>query len=156
VFAEGLRQAPEGSWFRHNFDLAISLMDKYDRNHHALWMELHQVLRGEYKSSVPEAVVAAFTIYLLTDGNFRDCTVYACNFGRDSDTIGAIAGALAGATGGIDVIPVDWVERVRQPNGTCLQFTAKRDIVEVALKLTRLRELDSHNEKLDLVAASKD
>lgn len=155
VFEEGMSRAPEGSWFRHNFNQAVCVMDKHGRNLHAVWMDLHRALRSEYKSSVPEAVVSAFTIYLLTDGNFRDCAVYACNFGRDSDTIGAIAGALAGATGGIDNIPVDWVERVKQPSGTCLQFTVQRDIVEVALQLTQLRESEFSNEKLDLVVASK-
>ena len=156
VFEEGLSRAPEGSWFRHNFDRAISIMGKNGHDVHAVWMELHRALRSEYKSSVPEAVVSAFAIYLLTDGDFRDCTVYACNFGRDSDTIGAIAGALAGATGGIDNIPTEWVERVRRPSGTCLQFTVQRDIVEVALQLTQLRELDSRDEEiLDSVVASK-
>jgi ADP-ribosylglycohydrolase len=101
-------------------------------------MELHQVLRGEYKASVPEAVVSAFAIFLLTDGDFRNGIVYSGNFGRDSDTIGAVAGALAGAVCGLANIPDDWVARVRRPSGTCLQFTADLDIVDVAHQLAGL------------------
>jgi len=140
IFDEGMRRAPEGSWLLHNFTQALALMDKYDRNLHAVWMELHQLLRGEYKASVPEAVVSAFAVFLLTGGNFKDSIVYSGNFGRDSDTIGAVAGALAGAMGGLSNIPGTWTSRVRKPNGTCLQFTADLDIVEVAQNLTTLRK----------------
>jgi ADP-ribosylglycohydrolase len=92
---------------------------------------------------------------LLTGGNFRNCIVYASNFGRDSDTIGAIAGALAGASGGLSSIPKEWVEKVRHPSGTCLQFTTQRDIVEVALQLTTLTKNISSNEKHVAGAAAK-
>lgn len=139
VFAAGVQQAPEGSWLKHNFERASAIIDKHDRNLHAAWMELHRALRGEYKASAPEAVVSAFAIFRLTDGDFRSGIVYSGNFGRDSDTIGAIAGALAGAAGGLSSIPEDWAARVRRPGGTCLQFTAGLDIVNVAHKLVRLR-----------------
>jgi ADP-ribosylglycohydrolase len=155
VFEEGVSRAPEGSWLSHNFNQARSILNKSGHDLHAVWMELHQALRSEYKSSVPEAVVSAFVVYLLTDGNFRNCIVYASNFGRDSDTIGAIAGALAGASGGLSSIPKEWVERVRHPSGTCLQFTTQRDIIEVALQLTTLTENISSNEKSVAGAAAK-
>jgi ADP-ribosylglycohydrolase len=102
-------------------------------------MELHQALRGEYKASVPEAVVSAFAVFLLTKGDFRNGIIYSGNWGRDSDTIGAVVGALAGASVGLGAIPDKWVERVRQPSGTCLQFTADLDIVDVARRLAELR-----------------
>jgi ADP-ribosylglycohydrolase len=142
VFAEGMRRAPEGSWFKHNFDKAVALMDKYDRRLHDVWMELHRALRGEYKASVPEAVVSAFAIYLMTGGDLRDGIVYASNFGRDSDTIGAIVGALAGAKVGLGNIPENWLSRVRRPSGTCLHFTSELDIVDVAHQLTERRYVD--------------
>lgn len=138
IFETGMQQAPAGSWLKHNFEQAIAIMDKHNRDLHAAWMELHQVLRGEYKASVPEAVVSAFAVFLLTDGDFRNGIVYSGNFGRDSDTIGAIAGALAGAICGLANIPEDWVARVRQPSGTCLQFTEDLDIVNVAHQLATL------------------
>jgi ADP-ribosylglycohydrolase len=138
VFKEGMCRAPDGSWLQHNFTLAQAIIDAHDRDLHAAWMELHRSLRSEYKAAVPEAVVSAFAIFLLTNGNFRDSIVYAGNFGRDSDTVGAIAGALAGASNGLSAIPEDWTARVRRPNGTCLQFTAELDIVDVAHKLSSL------------------
>ena len=122
-----------------NFKEALALIDRHDRDLHASWMELHQLLRGEYKASVPEAVVAAFVVFLLTNGDFKNGIVYSGNFGRDSDTIGAVAGALAGAMCGLSGIPEDWTARTRNPSGTCLQFTDQLDIVDVAHKLTELR-----------------
>lgn len=139
IFAEGMSRAPEGSWLLHNFKEALALIDRHDRDLHASWMELHQLLRGEYKASVPEAVVAAFVVFLLTNGDFKNGIVYSGNFGRDSDTIGAVAGALAGAMCGLSGIPEDWTARTRNPSGTCLQFTDQLDIVDVAHKLTELR-----------------
>ena len=138
VFAEGMRRAPEGSWLAHNFKSALSLMNEHNRDLHAVWMPLHQLLRSENKAAVPEAVVSAFAVYLLTGGDFRDGIVYAGNFGRDSDTIGAITGALSGAGCGLGGILEEWVSRVRQPSGTCLGFAADRDIVEVARELASL------------------
>ena len=138
IFSEGMRQAPKGSWLLHNFEQALALMDKHDRKLPSVWMELHQLLRGEYKASVPEAVVSAFAVFLLTKGDFRDGIIYSGNFGRDSDTIGAVAGALAGAMCGLSGIPEDWTARVRQPSGTCLQFTDKLDIIDVAHRLTKI------------------
>jgi len=139
IFEEGMARAPEGSWLSHNFQQALALMDQHDRNLHEVWMALHQLLRGEYKASVPEAVVSAFAVFLLTKGDFRSGIIYSGNFGRDSDTIGAVAGALAGAMGGLSSIPEDWTDRVRRPSGTCLQFTAQHDIIDIAHKLTSLR-----------------
>jgi len=139
IFDAGMSRAPEESWLRHNFEQALALMDNHDRDLHSVWMELHQILRGEYKASVPEAVVSAFSVFLLTEGEFRSGIVYSGNFGRDSDTVGAIAGALAGARVGLANIPETWVAKVRKPSGTCLQFTADLDIVQVANQLVELR-----------------
>lgn len=138
VFAAGRQQAPKDSWLAHNFNQAITIIEKHDHDLHAAWMDLHQALRGEYKASVPEAVVSAFAVFLLTNGDFRNGIVYSGNWGRDSDTVGAIAGALAGAIGGVQNIPQHWVAKVRRPSGTCLQFTADIDIVEVAHRLANL------------------
>ncbi|MBR3721807.1 MAG: ADP-ribosylglycohydrolase family protein [Selenomonadaceae bacterium] len=45
---------------------------------------------------------------LLTTDDYAECVLKAVNLGGDTDTIGAIAGGLAGLYYGIDNIPVDW------------------------------------------------
>ena len=46
-------------------------------------------------------------------GDFRATIEAALNCGGDTDTVGAIAGALAGASLGEEAIPVDWVNGIR-------------------------------------------
>ena len=62
--------------------------------------------------------------------------IVASNFGRDADTIGAIAGAILGAKYGAHNIPENWIEKTRFPSGTCLQFTKGIDIKDYAEKIT--------------------
>lgn len=42
--------------------------------------------------------------------NFRDALLTAVNLGDDADTVGAVAGQLAGARYGYDSIPAEWIE----------------------------------------------
>lgn len=45
---------------------------------------------------------------LLNTDNYRDCAVKAVNLGHDTDTVGAVAGGLAGLYYGYDAIPAEW------------------------------------------------
>jgi poly(ADP-ribose) glycohydrolase ARH3 len=56
-----------------------------------------------------ESVPAAIGAFLLTN-SFRDAVVLAVNLGGDTDTIGAMAGAVAGAYYGLDQIPQEWID----------------------------------------------
>jgi ADP-ribosylglycohydrolase len=59
--------------------------------------------------SAKGAVPAAFAAFLL-NADFRDTMQTAVNGGGDTDTIGAMAGALAGAYYGFSSIPLAWLE----------------------------------------------
>lgn len=54
------------------------------------------------------AVPPAIASFLLNE-NFRDTVVTAVNCGGDTDTIGAMAGAIAGAYYGFSAIPAEWL-----------------------------------------------
>jgi hypothetical protein len=58
--------------------------------------------------------------------------------GRDADTIGAIAGSLAGIYGGVDAIPAAWVQRVQVAAGKCIGFVSGMNIDQVAQQLVRV------------------
>jgi ADP-ribosylglycohydrolase len=51
----------------------------------------------------------ALVSFIRTD-SFADCLIRAVNLGGDADTIGAVAGGLAGVYYGFDAIPTEWVE----------------------------------------------
>ncbi len=49
---------------------------------------------------------------LLTTDNFRDAVLTAVNLGEDTDTTGAVTGALAGLLYGIEGIPAEWKKQI--------------------------------------------
>lgn len=49
---------------------------------------------------------------LLTTGNYADAVLKAINLGEDTDTTGAVTGALAGLLYGMEHIPANWKEQL--------------------------------------------
>ncbi len=47
---------------------------------------------------------------LLNTDSYKDCVLKAVNLGGDTDTIGAVSGALAGILYGFDSIPAEWIK----------------------------------------------
>ncbi len=76
-------------------------------------------------NSVPAAVFS-----FLTAKSFSDAVLYAISLGGDTDTIGAMTGAIAGAYYGIEGIPPEWIDRLE--NGRYLE--------RLALELLRIGE----------------
>ncbi|MEA2051321.1 MAG: ADP-ribosylglycohydrolase family protein [Euryarchaeota archaeon] len=58
-----------------------------------------------------ESVPTAIYSFLRSD-NFKDSVVYAISLGGDTDTIGAMTGAISGAYYGEAAIPKAWLERL--------------------------------------------
>lgn len=47
---------------------------------------------------------------LLNTDNYKDCVLKAVNLGDDTDTVGAVAGGLAGLYYGYNEIPKEWID----------------------------------------------
>ena len=65
--------------------------------------------RGMSSAYVVDTLQTAFDGYFATT-SFEDCLIRTVNHGGDADTTGAIVGALAGATYGIEAIPRRWLK----------------------------------------------
>jgi poly(ADP-ribose) glycohydrolase ARH3 len=64
--------------------------------------------------SVPAAIYSV----LAHPKSFRGAVVYAVNLGGDTDTLGAMAGGVAGALHGVNAIPSEWLEALENgPKG---------------------------------------
>jgi ADP-ribosylglycohydrolase len=74
-----------------------------------------------------ETVPAVFALATLAGGDLRTGVEFAANFGRDTDTIASMTGALCGAVGGPDAVPDGWIET--------LGPSAVRDAEELARRL---------------------
>ncbi len=69
-------------------------------------LERHEISSSGYVVSTLEAAVWC----LATSGSFEECLLKAVNLGDDTDTVGAVAGGLAGLYWGIEGIPAEWLE----------------------------------------------
>lgn len=72
-----------------------------------------------------ESVAAAFGVVRLAGGDAWKAAQIAANIGDDTDTIGAISGAMAGACSGFAALPQDKVARVVAVNGLDLAPVAR-------------------------------
>lgn len=71
-------------------------------------MNLKKGVTGYIYHTVPVAIYAWLHYY----GDFKTTLTEVLNCGGDTDTIGAITGALAGTTVGEDGIPAEWVNNI--------------------------------------------
>jgi ADP-ribosylglycohydrolase len=77
-----------------------------------------------------ETVPAAFALTTMAGGDVRRGVELAANFGRDTDTIASMTGALCGAVGEPDAIPEGWV--------AALGPTAMGDAEDLACRLAEV------------------
>ena len=88
---------------------------------------------GSVWTTVAQAVWA-----VRTTASFEDAMVAVINLGGDTDTVAAVAGAIAGALYGMQRIPVRWVTYVhglvRQPDGEIREYRTQ-DLIDVARRL---------------------
>lgn len=91
---------------------------------------LKKAINGDYKNVIAsgysvETLNAALWAFDTTN-NFADCVLAAVNLGDDADTVGAVAGALAGAFYGEKAIPAHWTANLAYGAGICALGSALR------------------------------
>jgi ADP-ribosylglycohydrolase len=134
----GISAVPPDSWTRRVLEraarVAADLPGDLDAALERLSAEL-VVGWWHWADLAPEAVSLAFGAFIATGGEFRRAVPAGISLGRDADTIGAMAGALAGAFGGRDAIPDDWAARATLSPGKCIGFVAGLNIESLAREL---------------------
>ncbi len=64
-----------------------------------------------------ETVPVTLALFLLAKGDPREAIIMGANFGRDTDTIASMVGALAGAFRGASALPPDWAAKAAAGSG---------------------------------------
>ncbi|HOQ94542.1 MAG TPA: ADP-ribosylglycohydrolase family protein [Sphaerochaeta sp.] len=138
IFSTAMHYIPAESWLYYAMERAFSIVQEADGNVLDAWMPLHDELKTSAWATTAEAIPAAFACLKMEHSEFRKAMILAGNYGRDADTIGAVCGSILGAKYGLSSIPQRWIDKVRYPSGTCLQFTKGLDIIEIATQLSQL------------------
>ncbi|MEU0572382.1 ADP-ribosylglycohydrolase family protein [Nonomuraea sp. NPDC005983] len=140
VVSAALSVIPEDSWtsrtiVRARDALAAAPVDgPADRTVEALH-EAVVVKHYPWTDVAPEAVALAMAAYLAGEGDVETSVTFGVSLGRDADTIGAIAGAIAGAGQGERGTPERWAARIGPATGKCLPVVAGRHVLDVADEL---------------------
>jgi ADP-ribosylglycohydrolase len=137
MLAAGIDATPLESWTGRVLRRVAGVGSGVDALDEALARLSDEVVVGwwPWADLAPEAVGLAFGALVATGGEFRRTVPAAVSLGRDADTIGAMAGALAGAHGGSDAIPDEWAKRATLSPGKCVGFVAELDIDALADQL---------------------
>ena len=92
----------------------------YKRKLERVWSLLDETnkvrVAGELGNSVEahNSVPTAVYCFLRNWGSFEESVLYAVSLGGDTDTIGAMAGAISGAYHGVEAIPEQWKNRLER------------------------------------------
>jgi ADP-ribosylglycohydrolase len=81
-----------------------------------------------------EELPIALGLLVATGGDYVETVLGGVNYGRDSDSIASMGGALAGALGGSAVVPREWVEEVSTASRIDVE-EAGREIAAVAVEI---------------------
>ena len=83
-------------------------------------------------SEASEIVSKGLAIFALSGGDPHRAILTAVNFGRDTDCLAAVAGGLAGALGGYQAIPAEWIAQVNEATRQDPYTNNRRSIEETA------------------------
>ena len=98
--------SPEKEWQQRLLQLESSLGAQDSVSGFVDRLGLKHGVTGYSLNVVPVALYS----WLRHRGDFHSCLTAALECGGDTDTVGAIVGALCGATGGVESIPREWLE----------------------------------------------
>jgi ADP-ribosyl-[dinitrogen reductase] hydrolase len=132
-------EAIAGAWDRESASVLPRILEKGSA---LAGTDLGHPLRGVALTGV----VAAIYLFLRYRERYRDALLEVLNAGGDTDSVGAIVGALCGAAGGEEAIPAEWrdgllaLEQVRLRAdalaGEPIKEHRVRPLAELELELT--------------------
>lgn len=104
----------------------------------------------------PEVVCKAICIFRMVNGNPKGAIIAAANMGRDTASVGTIAGGLSGALSGSSAIPREWIQEVDRATSANTFTSNRRSLMEQSEGLyeafqARMRRMKAYQEKMAVV-----
>ena len=96
-----------GAVMRDLIARALTLADR-EPSYEAFRRKFHRTFRQRVACDSRETVPAVFGLLAVAEGDPQRSVEYAANFGRDTDTIGAMIGAISGALAGGRALTDTW------------------------------------------------
>lgn len=93
----------------HSILETITVNEPYDRLPYIAELDEDDIHSSGY---VVDTLEAALWSIVMT-GSYKEAVLKAVNLGDDTDTVGAVAGGLAGIIYGLDGIPAEWIDVLR-------------------------------------------
>jgi ADP-ribosylglycohydrolase len=81
-----------------------------------------------------EELPIALGLLVTTGGDYAETMLGGVNYGRDSDSIASMGGALAGALGGVDAVRREWIDEISSASRIDIE-QAGRDMAAVAVEI---------------------
>jgi ADP-ribosylglycohydrolase len=134
---------PSDSWSRRLLQRALDLVEGVDDPVTAerLLYDSIPIRHYIWADIAPEALALAIALFKVHKGQ-PSVIESGVNIGRDSDTIAAMAGALAGALSGEEAFPLAWRQQVQTVTGRCITATKGTDLLVLADQLVARAERD--------------
>jgi len=79
-----------------------------------------------------EELPLALAMVTVSKGDYKESVLGGVNYGRDSDSIATMAGAITGALHGVEAIPADWLKTVEQ--------ASRRDFTSSGMLISEIAE----------------
>ena len=118
-----------GAEVRGLIEDAIELARKTD-DYMAFRQTYHQEFRREIGCDTRETVPAVLALCYLAGGDAQKAVIYGANFGRDTDTIATMAGAICGAFTGTSGFPPQWIQKAE-----AVSCRDQRELAEQLMKI---------------------
>jgi len=136
VTSAAMGQIPKTSWTWRMIHRAVDIGRAHRNITEAVDALCDALIISHYPWSDvgPEATAFAFGVFAAARGDYVDSVLAGVNAGRDSDTIAAMAGAMAGGLNGADAVPDDWKSAVNIVRGDCIRATAGVRLDELAAR----------------------
>jgi ADP-ribosylglycohydrolase len=104
-------------------ELALQII-RSSKKEREIWQDLYDYIGAGV--AMPESAATSIALVVLYNGNPLKTAYAAANMGGDCDTIGAIAGSMAGAFSGSDVFPSDVIEKLSKVNNINFEVYASK------------------------------